>query len=378
MVARRLAHRRLRQVLRLISSQGVWTEIKQFLNPRVLVRGLVRRAEENPSPPALFEMATAYWLSQAIYVAAKLGIADLLRNGPQSCVALATSTGSDAPSLFRLMRALSSVGIFAHLGRGHFALSRLAERLQTGVHGSLRAMVITIGEIHYQACGSLLHSVQTGSPAFNTVFGASLFDYLQQNTDAADAFNQGMANVSSLLAYAVLMAYDFAGISSIVDVGGGQGKLLEKILQFNPDITGTVFDTASTIEGAQQGFGGDVRKRRCSYVVGDFFTSVPQGADAYLLCGVIHDWDDRRALRILRNCRRAMTEKGRLLIVDMVVPDTDATSFSKLLDLNMLAMTGGRERTQAEFRALLDAADYKLTRIIPTMAPQSIIEAVTK
>jgi len=378
MVARRLAPRRLRQVLRLISSEGVWTEIKQFLNPRVLVRGLVRRAEENPSPPALFEMATAYWLSQAIYVAAKLGIADLLRNGPQSCVALATSTGSDAPSLFRLMRALSSVGIFAHLGRGHFALSRLAERLQTGVHGSLRAMVITIGEIHYQACGSLLHSVQTGSPAFNTVFGASLFDYLQQNTDAADAFNQGMANVSSMLAYAVLMAYDFAGISSIVDVGGGQGKLLEKILQFNPDITGTVFDTASTIEGAQQGFGGDVRKRRCSYVVGDFFTSVPQGADAYLLCGVIHDWDDRRALRILRNCRRAMTEKGRLLIVDMVVPDTDATSFSKLLDLNMLAMTGGRERTQAEFRALLDAADYKLTRIIPTMAPQSIIEAVTK
>jgi SAM-dependent methyltransferase len=378
MVARRLAPRRLRQVLRLISSEGVWTEIKQFLNPRVLVRGLVRRAEENPSPPALFEMATAYWLSQAIYVAAKLGIADLLRNGPQSCVALATSTGSDAPSLFRLMRALSSVGIFAHLGRGHFALSRLAERLQTGVHGSLRAMVITIGEIHYQACGSLLHSVQTGSPAFNTVFGASLFDYLQQNTDAADAFNQGMANVSSLLAYAVLMAYDFAGISSIVDVGGGQGKLLEKILQFNPDITGTVFDTASTIEGAQQGFGGDLRKRRCSYVVGDFFTSVPQGADAYLLCGVIHDWDDRRALRILRNCRRAMTEKGRLLIVDMVVPDTDATSFSKLLDLNMLAMTGGRERTQAEFRALLDAADYKLTRIIPTMAPQSIIEAVTK
>jgi O-methyltransferase domain/Dimerisation domain len=184
-------------------------------------------------------MATAYWLSQAIYVAAKLGIADLLRDGPQSCVALAISTGSDASSLFRLMRALSSVGIFAHLGRDRFALSRLAESLQTYVHGSLRAMVITIGEIHYQACGNLLHSVQTGSPAFNTVFGASLFDYLQQNVDAADAFHQGMANVSSMLAYAVLMAYDFEGISSIVDIGGGQGKLLEKILQFTPDITGT-------------------------------------------------------------------------------------------------------------------------------------------
>ena len=378
MVARRFAPWRLLQILRLTSSKSVWTEIKQLLNRRVLARKLAKRTEENPSPPALFEMATAYWLSQAIYVAAKLGIADLLRDGPQSCVALASSTGSDAPSLFRLMRALSSVGIFAHRGRDRFALSRLAESLQIDVHGSLRAIVITIGEIHYQACGNLLHSVQTGSPAFNTAFGASLSDYLQRNVDAADAFNKGMTNVSSTLAYAVLMAYDFAGISSIVDIGGGQGKLLEKILQFTPDITGTVFDTASTIERAKQGLGNDAWSRRCSYVIGDFFASVPQGADAYLLCGVIHDWDDGRAIRILRNCRRAMAAKGRVLIVDMVVPDTDARSFSKLLDLNMLAMTGGRERTKAEFCALLDAADYELTGMIPSMAPQSIIEAAPK
>jgi SAM-dependent methyltransferase len=185
-------------------------------------------------------------------------------------------------------------------------------------------MVITVGEIHYQACGNLLHSVQTGSPAFDTVFGASLFDYLQQNVDVADAFNKGMTNVFSMLAYVVLIAYDFAGISSIVDVGGGQGKLLEKILQFTPDIIGTVFDTASTIERAKPGLSNDASSRRCSYVIGDFFASVPRGADAYLLCGVIHDWDDRRAIKILRNCRRAMPGKGRLLIVDMVVPDTDA------------------------------------------------------
>jgi hypothetical protein len=320
-------------------------------------------------------MATGYWVSQAIYVAAKLGIADLLKDGPQPCVTLAASTGSDAPSLFRLMRALSSVGIFSQLDRDRFALSRLAESLQTEVQGSLRAMVITIGEIHYQACGNLLHGVRTGSPAFNNVFGASLFDYLQQNVDAADAFNQAMANVSTMLAYAVLMAYNFAGISCIVDVGGGQGDLLEKILQFNPDTRGTVFDTASTIERAKQQ-GDNAWTRRCSYVAGDFFASVPQGADAYILCGVIHDWDDSRAITILRNCRRAMADKARLLLVDMVVPDTDARSFSKLLDLNMLAMTGGRERTKAEYRALLDGADYKLTRIIPTMAPQSVIEAV--
>jgi len=317
-------------------------------------------------------MTTGYWVSQAIYVAAKLGIADLLKDGPRSCVALATAAGADSASLFRLMRALSSVGIFSQLGGDCFALSRLAESLQTEVHGSLRAMVITLGEIHYQACGNLLHSVQTGSPAFVNVYGTSLFDYLQQNADAADTFNHGMSNLSSMLAYAVLMAYDFTGISSIVDIGGGQGRLLERILQFNPDMRGMVFDTASTIQRAKQQSGNG----RCSYVAGDFFTSVPQGADAYLLCGVIHDWDDNRAITILRNCRQAMTRSGRLLLVDMIVPDAAAPSFSKLLDLNMLVMNGGRERTRVEFCALLSAAGYKLTRIVPTVAPQSMIEAI--
>jgi hypothetical protein len=208
------------------------------------------------------------------------------------------------------------------------------------------------------------------------VFGASLFDHLGQNIDAADAFNQGMANVSSILAYAVLMAYDFAGISSIVDIGGGQGKLLERILQFNPDLRGTVFDSASTIQRAQPQLGSNPRGRRCSYVTGDFFTSVPQGADAYLLCGVIHDWDDSRAVTILRNCRKAMTKNSKLLLVDMIVPDDASPSFSKLLDLNMLVMNGGRERTIAEFCELLNAADYKITRIVPTLAPQSVIEAI--
>jgi hypothetical protein len=237
-------------------------------------------------------------------------------------------------------------------------------------------MVITLGEIHYQACGQMLRSVQTGSPAFNNVFGTSLFDYLQQNADAADTFNQGMSNLSSMLAYAVLMAYDFAGISSIVDIGGGQGKLLETVLQFNPDMRGTVFDTASTIQRAKRQRSNNSRGRRCSYLTGDFFTSVPPGADAYLLCGVIHDWDDSRAVAILRNCRQAMAKNSRVLLVDMIVPEAASASFSKLLDLNMLVMNGGRERTIAEIRALLNAADYKIARIVPTMAPQSVIEAV--
>ena len=378
MVARRLAFGRLLRVLHRARRLGLWSEVKPLLRDRLLPIRIRPAQDRTPSPPLLFQMATSYWVSQAIYVAAKLGIADLLKDGPQSCVELAAATGSDPASLFRLIRSLASVGVFSHVRGDRFALSRLAEALQTGTPGSLRAMVITIGEIHYQACGNLLHSIQTGSPAFDDVFGASLFDYLKQNADAAETFNSGMTNLSSMLAYAVLMAYDFSGMSSIVDVGGGQGELVRKILRFNPNLKGTVVDTASTIEGVEQQVGNNAPSRRCTYLTGDFFDAVPKGADAYLLCGVIHDWDDGSALRILRNCREAMAEHGRVLIVDMIVPETDATSFSKLLDLNMLVMNGGRERTQAEFCALLDAAGCKLMRVVPTMAPQSIIEGMPK
>jgi hypothetical protein len=376
MVAGRLALWPLLRVLRRGRRMGLWAEIKPLMKDRLFPGKSVTTKERSPSPPDLFQMATGYWVSQAIYVAAKLGIADFLKDGPRSCVSLATATGADATSLFRLMRALASVGVFSHVQGDCFALSRLGESLQTEVRGSLRAMAITLGEIHYRAYGDLLHSVQTGSPAFNQVYGASLFDYLRQNVDAADAFNQGMANVASMLAYALLMAYDFAGISSIVDIGGGQGALLETIVQFNPDIDGKVFDTASTIQRAKRQHSNYAWGRRCSYVTGNFFTSVPPGADAYLLCGVIHDWDDSRAVAILRNCRKAMAKNSRVLLVDMIVPEDASASFSKLLDLNMLVMNGGRERTIVEVRALLNAADYKIARIVPTMAPQSVIEAV--
>ena len=377
MVARRAPFWPLLRFFQKATRKRWWTEIKPLLMDRRLSATIAATHNEgSTSPPVLFQMATGFWLSQAIYVAAKLGLADLLKDGPQSCVALAASTHSDNTSLYRLMRALSSVGIFKQLNNGRFALSDVAQNLRTDVHGSLRHMVITLGEIHYQACGSLLHSVQTGSPAFDHVFGSSLFDYLRQNSNAADAFHRGMANVSSLLAYAVLMAYDFAGISSIIDIGGGHGELLEKILQFNSHVVGTVFDTPLAIEGAKQRLRNNACARRCSYLAGDFFASVPKGADAYLLCGVIHDWDDSRAATILKKCRDAMMKDGRLLLIDVVVPEGPSASFIKLLDLNLLVMTGGRERTKAELADLLDDAGYKLTRIIPTMAPQSIIEAL--
>jgi O-methyltransferase domain/Dimerisation domain len=376
MVARRAPFWPLLRFFQKATRKRWWTEIKPLLlDRRLSARIAATQNQGSASPPLLFQMATGFWLSQAIYVAAKLGIPDLLKDGPQSCVALTASTHSDSGSLYRLMRALSSVGIFKQLNNGLFALSDVGQNLRTDVHGSLRHMVITLGEIHYQACGDLLHSVQTGSPAFDQLFGEKLFDYLRQSLNAADAFHRGMANVSSILAYAVLMAYDFAGISSIIDIGGGLGEFLEKILQFNPAVVGTVFDTPSTIEGAKQRLRNTACARRCLYVAGDFFASVPKGADAYLLCGVIHDWDDSRAVTILKKCREAMMTNGRLLLVDMVLPEGPSASFIKLLDLNMLVMTGGRERTEAEFADLLDDAGYKLTRIISTMAPQNIVEA---
>ena len=353
-----------------------WAELKLLVRDRLFPARPTWG--KDPVPPLLFRMATAYWVSQAIYVAAKLGVADLLKGGPRSCIALASATGSDPSSLFRLLRALSSVGVLSQVEQDRFALSDLARTLRSDVPGSLRSIVITIGEIHYRACGELLHSVQTGSPAFNKVFGTSLFDYLQQDMSAADAFNRGMTNLSSILAHAVLMAYDFSGISSIVDVGGGSGELLRRILKLYPEMTGVLFDLPKTIETANRELNDTASGGRCSYIPGDFFVTVPEGADTYLLCNVVHDWDDNRAITVLRNCRKAMKKDGRVLLVDMIVPHTKAPSFSKLLDLNMLVMTGGLERTNAEFCGLLEAADYKLRRIVPTMAPQSIIEAVPK
>jgi hypothetical protein len=252
MVARPLSLWPLLQTLNGVRRTGLWAELKPLLKDRLFPPKNGTAKDENPLPPVLFQMATGYWLSQAIYVAAKLGIADILNDGPQSCVALATATGTNSDSLFRLMRALASVGVFSHVRKDCFALSRLGENLQTDVPGSLRAMVMTIGEIHYQACGSLLHSVTSGTPAFSHVFGTSLFDYLQQNADAAAAFDQGMTNLSSMLAYAVLLAYDFSRISSIVDVGGGEGQLLRRILEFNPEMRGVLFDTPQTIERIQK------------------------------------------------------------------------------------------------------------------------------
>lgn len=369
----RIALRPLLRVLRHRGMSRAWAELKPLLRERLLPALSRQRKQSAPLPPALFRMATSFWLSQGIYVAAKLGIADHLQDGPRSCASLASITGCDPAALFRLLRALSDFGLFETVGGDAFAMTTAAEPLRSEVPGSLREIVITIGEIHYRACGSLLHSIQTGSPAFKKVFGCALFAYLQGNDASAEAFHGGMTNLASLLSHAVLMNYDFSPFSSIVDVGGGEGTLLRRILDLYSQTKGIVVDLPQSVELVRQQATADASQ--CSFVAGDFFVSLPSGADLYMLCQVLHDWDDARAVSILSNCRRAMSIDGRLLLIEMIVPENGAASFSKLLDLNMLVMTGGRERTKDEFSRLLDAAGLRISRIIPTMAPQSMIEA---
>jgi hypothetical protein len=326
--------------------------------------------------PAVFEMATGYWVSQAIYVAAKLGIADLLADSPKSCEEIASATDADASSLFRLMRALLSLGVLAMEDHNRFRLTEIGAPLQSGMPSSLRSMILTLGEEHYQAWGGILHSIQSGKPAFDCVFNAPLFEYLQRSPAAADTFNDAMTDFTRQAALATVMAYDFSKIGTAFDIGGGQGVLISTILRSNHGMTGIVFDSANVVGKAREHITIAGLESRCQAIAGNFFESVPEGADVYLLKNVLHDWDDDSAIVILKNCRRAMHDMGRLLAIEVVLREPSESSFGNLLDLNMLVMSGGRERTEAEYRRLFEASGFRLTRVVPTMAPISVIEAM--
>ena len=332
----------------------------------------------------LIQMITARWVSQAIAVAARLGIADLLGDGPQSCAELAAKAGAHTGSLYRLLRALSSVGIFAEdvaedgteAGQARFRLTPLAEPLCANTPGSLRGVAIMFGEPwSVQPWGDLLRSVQTGETAFDRAFGIGAFDYFSQHPHAGKIFEQSMNGFTALSADAVLAAYDFSAFRTLVDVAGGHGILLAAILRNYPSLQGILFDAPQVVAGSRKVLEAAGLADRCVSVGGDFFASLPQGGDAYLMKNIIHDWDSERCIAILRNCRRAVAANGKLLIVDAVIEPGNAPAFGKLMDLEMLVMTqGGRERTAAEFRTLLDAAGFHLTRIVPTPSPFSIVE----
>ncbi|MDQ2973775.1 MAG: acetylserotonin O-methyltransferase [Acidobacteriota bacterium] len=328
-----------------------------------------------PPSVAMLQMISGFWISRAIYIVAKLGLADHLRDGHKTADELAAVTGTHAPSLYRVLRALASVGVFAEDAKRAFALTPLSETLCTDAPGSLRAFAtVELGEEHYPAWGELLHSVKTGEIAFDHAFGMPVWKFFEQNPENAKTFNDAMTGMTLAVNDAVLNSYDLSSISKIVDVGGGHGSLIASILKANPQMKGVLFDAPSVAEGAQGRIEVEGIADRCEVVAGDFFQSVPGGGDAYILKWIIHDWDDERSNTILRNCHRAMTENGKLLLVEAVVPRGSEPHFSKFIDLNMLVMTGGRERTENEYRMLLETSGFKLTSIIPTESPMSVIE----
>lgn len=329
-----------------------------------------------PPPAILLQMMTGYWASQALYVAAKLGVADQLADGPVPCEALAAATGADAPSLRRVLRALASVGVFTEAAPDNFALTPLAGLLRTGTPGSMRALAIMYAEEQYRAWGDLLHSVRTGTPAFSRQFGMDYFAYLATHPEADRVFNAAMTGWTDQLADAVVDAYDFSPFGTVVDVGGSYGTLLTAILRRHPGARGILFDQPHVVADAAGQLAAAGVADRCTAVGGDFFRELPAGADAYVLAQILHDWDDERSTAILARCHRAMAGRGALLLSERVLPvGADRPWEPFFSDLHMLQVLGGRERTEAGWRALLAGAGFTLTRIVPTASGFGVIEA---
>lgn len=328
-----------------------------------------------PTPrDALFRMLFGFPVTQLIYVAAKLGIADLLNDGPKSSQELAARTGANADRLHRVMRALSSVGVFEDTGARGFALTPVASLLRSDRPGSARPMAIFLGEQSYPCWTELLHGVMTGETPAERVYGMAHFEYLQQHPEASAVFDATMSAISRRALEGVVTTYDFSGARIVVDVGGGQGVLIAGILRANPALRGILFDRPNVIAGADGALAAAGVAERCELVGGDFFAELPSGGDIYVLRNVIHDWDDGPAIDILRNCARAMAADGRVLVMESIIEAGDSPPAAKFLDLQMLVMNGGRERSADEFRALYTAAGLELRRIIPVTIDSRIVE----
>jgi hypothetical protein len=323
----------------------------------------------------LLHLFFGYRVSQALYAAAELGIADLLTDGARSADDLAAATGAHAPSLVRVLRLLASEGVFAQTDDERFALTPMAEALRRDAPGPGRAMVlVSAGPTLWRSWGQLLHSVRTGEPAFDHTYGVDFFAYFRQHPDEWALFDQLMTRQTAPAARAVAAAYDFAPFGTIVDVGGGRGALALGLLETTPHLRGVVFDQPAVADAAREAIAAAGLADRCAAVGGDFFESVAAGGDAYLLKWILHDWDDERCVAILRACRRVMHAGGRLLVIELLVPPGDAPSFAKSQDVNMLVNLGGRERTETEYRTLYAAAGFELTRTIPAQGELHVIE----
>jgi orsellinic acid C2-O-methyltransferase len=326
----------------------------------------------------LLDLINASWVAQACYVMARLEIPDLLASGPRTAEDLAAQSGAHAPSLRRLLSALGSVDICRQRDDGAFEMTPLGVLLRADVPCSMRAWTLQWGGEAWQVWANLLHSVQTGRSARSLITGEEGFNHLERDPQAAQIFNRAMVDLTRLAALDIAQAYDFSG-QRIVDVGGGYGALLGQILAVYPGATGVLFDMPHAISRAREYLDGLGVAGRCDFTAGDFFASVPSGADLYLLKTVIHDWPDDKARDILQCCRRAMSAGARLLIIERLMPERlEPSAENRALarvDLHMLTALGAQERTLAQMLTLLDAAGLKRARHIPTRCEFQILEA---
>jgi hypothetical protein len=331
-----------------------------------------------PLPPHadVLQIISGLWVASAVSCLARFGIPDLVKDGPKSPEELAGKIGAQPGALYRLMRATASVGILSEGTDGRFSQTPRSDVLRSDSHPSLRHIAImNTDEWHMRGWERIDYCVRTGKQALDEVYGMPLFEYFQKNREPAETFNQAMSSMSSMEGPAVASAYDFSGIGSIVDVAGGHGLLLALILEKNPRLKATLYDMPQVIEGARTG-PLQPMMNRCTLTSGNMFESVPTGADAYMMKHIIHDWPDDLCLKILKGCRAGVNSGGRLLVVDPVIPKVNDFSTGKIMDIEMLIFPGGHERTEEQFRALFVAAGWRVSRIIPTDSPVSIVEGL--
>jgi hypothetical protein len=322
-------------------------------------------------------MSRGFMATRLLYAAAKLELADQLAEGPKSAAEIAGPARLHALSLHRLMRTLASLGILTERGGQRYALTALGEALRKGAPGEARAYILLVGTPWYQnAFDNLVHSVRTGQTGFEKVIGMPLFEYLAQHPDDAAIYNEAMFSVNGPEVAAVIAAYDFSIFKSVVDVGGGTGSLLAAILTKYPGLRGVLFDLPHVVADAATTFDARGKSDRATIQGGDFFTTAPPKGDACILSHVVHNFTEDQCLTILGHVGKAINPGGRLLILEPVVQSGDAPDPGKMLDMTMLALMGGQERTEAEYRSLLGKAGFSLARVVPTKSRVSIVEAM--
>jgi SAM-dependent methyltransferase len=334
-------------------------------------------SDQQAAAAAVLRMIQGIHVSRAVYVAAELGIADLLAGGPRDAADLAQATKTHEPSLYRILRLLAALGLFTEVRPARFQLTALGERLRTDVPASVRAWALLIDTLGGVRCFEhILHTVRTGEPGITAAYGTKVFEFLAARPENAKRFDAAMSARTAAFAPSVAAGYDFSRMRRLVDIGGGNGMLLGIILQRHPHLEGTLFDMPAVTRRAEAVLAADRIKGRCKIVSGDFFTAVPEGADGYLLANVLHDWDDDRAVAILKNCRRALTPGGKVLVIERLIPDDPSAAAPTLLsDMTMLVFTGGKERTNAEYRLLFESAGLNLAAVRPVVFPYGVIEA---